>query len=225
MTRTQKKLFSAVFWAPVTWVPLTAASAGFCLAHLPWWGNLLSFSAALTFIAAVWGRSLPRLLDLWQLEETQEHKNAEEQARRDLVIQLSKASLSEASSLLDRAYTGWRSMVELVKTYPWLATFDFLKNITALVTELEESGKKLLPEKAGPPPRIWKFEKENFTSCVAAIDDTLSLARETITNAQKEAGLEGASGQAKILAEEIIRKNKITSKVIKNMDDPEKQST
>ena len=225
MTRTQKKLFSAVFWAPVTWVPLTLASAGFCVAHFPWWGNLLSISAALTFIAAIWGRALPRLLDLWQLEETAEHKKAEEDARRDLVNRLSKSSLSEASALLDRAYAGWKAMLELIKTYPWLATFDFLKNITALVTELEESGRRLLPEKPGTPPPIWKFEKENFTASVAAIDDTLKLARETVENAQKEAGIGGVSGQAKILADEIIRKNKITSRVIRNLDDQEKQST
>jgi hypothetical protein len=162
VTRTQKKLFGAVFWAPVTWVPITLASAGFCVGHFPWWGNLLSFSAALTFVAAIWGRSLPRLLDLWQLEETEEHKKAEEDARRDLVNRLSKSSLNEASALLDRAYAGWKAMLELVKTYPWLSTFDFLKNITALVTELEESGKKLLEVKAGTPPPIWKFEKEKI---------------------------------------------------------------
>src|SRR5688500_17501682 len=116
----RRKLLKTVAWEPITWVPLTIATAITCLLRLPWWANALSYAGAVGFAGAVWGRMLPRLLALWETEEAQERSVSEEAQRRTFLGELRTNGLAEAADQLENGYALREQILALIKANPWV---------------------------------------------------------------------------------------------------------
>lgn len=213
----RRKLLRAVLWEPITWVPLTAATAGACFLPLPWWGDALTFAAALGIVGAAWGRMLPRLLALWETEESQENLQAEEDRRRAFLAELRAQKLSDVAEQLEAADALRQQIFGLIKTNPWLESFEYARNTLRLISEMEQTAQTMLVPAQNRRADGWRAKKESLAACIEALHDTLQTVEHTV----KETVAAGEIGATSAVAAQVIKKNRIARQVLKDMNDPE----
>ena len=207
-------------WEPITWVPLTLATAGVCFLPLPWWADALTFLGATGFIGAVWGRMLPRLLALWETEEAQETSQQEEDQRHAFLAELRAQKLSDVAGQLEAADAFRRQILEHIKSNQWLQSFEYARNTLRLIAEMEETARTMLVPSQNRATESWKARKDSLAQCVEALHDTLQTVEQTL----KEAAA-GELSPASGVAAQVIKKNRITRQVLKDMNDPEPPHT
>lgn len=217
----RRKLVRAILWEPITWVPLTLATGVVTFLSLRWWANVLTFATAFGFVGAVWGRMLPRLLALWETEDAQEKLQAEEDQHRAFLAELRAQKLAEAAEQLEAADAFRRQILGLIKANPWLESFDYARNTLRLIADMEQTARTMLVPAQDRRADHWKAKKESLGACLAALQDTLQTVEQTV----KETAAAGEIGPDSGVAAQVIKKNRITRQVLKDMNDPEPPQT
>jgi hypothetical protein len=227
----RSKLIRTIAWDPITWVPFTLATAGACILGLPWWANILAFTTATTVVLGVWGKMLPRLLKIWELEESAASQQQEEARKEELVTTLSRSSaLRQTAEEVKTAYGLCTLILKGIQEESWLSAYDYGRNAVALIHEIEDAATALIDEEKSFSTSIrtrrselHKEKKESITKCLEALEDTRTTMSKTIEDIHAAAE-SGRSG--KDLAEEIKTRNRMTRRVLDQTDEgPEKQTT
>ena len=214
----RRKLLKTVAWEPITWVPLTIATAITCLLRLPWWANVLGYVGAAGFAAAVWGRMLPRLLVLWETEEAKERIQSEETQRRAFIGELRASRLTDAAGQLESGYALREQILALIKANAWVDSFEYARNTLRLIEEMEQTARSMLVPNQNRSSEAWRHKKEALTACIAALEDTLSTVERTIKQTAAAGEMDGTSS----VADQVIKKNRITRQVLKDMSETDR---
>ena len=217
----RRKLIRAILWEPITWVPLTVATAVVSFLPLRWWAGVATFATAFGFVGAVWGRMLPRLLALWETEDAQEKLQAEADQHRAFLAELRAQKLSEVAEQLEAADAFRRQVLALIKANPWLESFEYARNTLRLIADMEQTARTMLVPAQDRRADSWKAKKESLKACLEALQDTLQTVEQTV----KETAAAGEISPDSGVAAQVIKKNRITRQVLKDMNDPEPPHT
>lgn len=210
----RRKLIKSVIWEPITWVPLTAATAILCFLRLPWWANALSYAGALGVAGTAWGRMLPRLLALWETEDAQERIQSEETQRRAFVAELRAARLTDAAARVETGYALREQILAVIKANAWVESFEYARNTLRLIEELEQTARSMLVPHQHRSSESWRHKQEALAACITALEDTLATVERTIKQTTAAGEMTGTSS----VAEQVIKKNRITRQVLKDLN-------
>lgn len=215
LTALQRHILATILWSPVTWVPLTAATFGATILDFPWWANLLSFAAAGVTCTAFWAAQMPRLSQLWNVENTQRQQEAALAAEKSLVEECSRKRFTQGASVLTRGYAVRDAIRELYREHPQLHPFHFMPDALALLGDIERLVRaelaRLTPGSCNTAQHLRQLD-----DLATTLDDTLATCKSTLENLDSP---NLATTTATAAATAVRERNRATREALEAMDE------